>query len=87
MNTNKNILALRRDVFKTQQHIEKIYSIVSALYQEIQEIKKETNIGPTKQTYVNNNPNEKESMGVLDDLTEYADNLPRNSRKVKIINN
>jgi hypothetical protein len=97
----KSILELKVNQRTMNQNINRIYSICSALYQEIQDIKHFVNFKHTdKPNIPNNMPSTntdnsrtiQKSMNVLENLGDFADSLPKtntanNGRKLKIINN
>lgn len=47
---SKSVLDLRKKMVATQTHINRIYTIISALYEEIQEVKRHTNYKPVEAT-------------------------------------
>jgi hypothetical protein len=98
----KTYLELKKSQRNVKQNIERLYSISSALYQEIQDIKNfvnykhnddisdaENRIGKINLQDQQPNKNRtplQSSMSVLDNLEEYTESIPQN-RKMKIINN
>lgn len=111
---SKAVLELKKGLMNAQANIGHLYRITSALYQEINDIKRfvnyknENSLGDVESNASNlsgnpigqNNPNNfnrqqgnlNDHFSVLNNVEEFADNLPRNNanqggRKLKIINN
>lgn len=106
--SSKGQLELKKSMRVQQQNINRLYSICSALYQEIQDIKRFVNykhddsLGDVEsssgninqpQSRLQNTMNQMNQlnqmsgpMNVLDQVEEFADNMPKN-RKLRIINN
>ena len=84
---SKSILELRKLVVNTQQNIQRLYSISSALFKEIQDVKRfvnfrhEDSLGDVESSTSNVQSKNSDNM-----VQEYADSL-KEGRKLKIINN
>jgi len=96
---SKDILELKKMIGNQQANVRNIYNICSALYQEIQDIKRfvnfkhEDSLGEVESstTMAEQGTNQlmnrmQNQLNVLDNVEEFADNMPKN-RKLKIINN
>lgn len=68
-----------------QQNIKRLYSICSALYQEIQEVKKQT--GFKKELNGISTQQNTNAVNVLKEIEAFTEKLPSQSGKKKIINN
>ncbi len=89
-NEPKSVVELKVNQRVMNQNINRLYSICSALFQEIQDIKHFVNFKHEDQPNVDdnltrpsnnqgNNRNIQNSMNVLENLGDFADSLPKNN--------
>jgi uncharacterized protein YoxC len=95
----KHLLEVKKNMRTIQSNIQRLYSITSALYEEIQQIKHFVNFKHDEEVINNLNVNQKNQNqknnfsyhnSVLDNVEEFSESLSsstQNGRKLKIINN
>ncbi len=87
---NKALMDLKRKMVASQTHINRIYTIISALYEEIQEVKRHTNYKPSIETSTGVLANSSTSTSTTtstptNGTSEFA--AQKGYGKLKIINN
>ena len=98
---SKQVLEIKKTQRNLQTHLNRIYNILSALYQETQDVKHFVNykhddsLGDVEssKTQLNNAQNQpkehfslQNSMNILNNVEGYIDNVPKNI-KLKVLDN